>query len=89
MKINPLMFLKHFDCQRNAPNYINNATLKSRIWIVSSKSGTEPRMEQGGNKTFNSCFLIERDSSYLQNKAKVKERSKRNKTVIALPVIII
>lgn len=85
MKINPLMFLKHFDCQRNAPNYINNATLKSRIWIVSSKSGTEPHMEQGDNKTFNSCFLIEHNSSYLQNKA--KERSKRNKTMIAPPVI--
>lgn len=31
MKINPLMFLKHFDCQRNAHNYINNSILKSRI----------------------------------------------------------
>lgn len=28
MKINPLMFLKCFDCQRNAHNYINNSVLR-------------------------------------------------------------
>lgn len=28
MKVNPLMSLKHFDCQRNAQNYINNSVLQ-------------------------------------------------------------
>lgn len=64
MKINILMSLKHFDCQRNAHNYINNSVLR----VGFEKFKVKPCREQGGDKTFNSCFAAEPCSSLVQNR---------------------